>query len=342
MGMIYSFLMEITANPVISSFILLISWIWIKLYLEEWNIHNFSSSYLECIQKKQYWKIFLSSISHKSVFHLLLSIMVLWNCRSIETKYGSFYIFKYSMVLILSEKLLSFFLIYLTITYTFRGNMLLIQMISNSLTMGCSGLCLSWLAYQSIDFTMNIYSRMFLLFGLFSFEPYLAPLIMIFIYLIYLSKHYLFSHLSALITGYLLVSGLLLCLPNLYWSVCFFIDVSLIITSSLLLKDENLANYISNRNTDEHNMNDNNQNNVLNVIDLIDESSRMINNNTLTETTTTLSNNRQVRSLDATNDDHIHERLHHNNSSHSQLISLSEFQRIQEEEDLEQGLLQAN
>jgi hypothetical protein len=105
---------------------------------------------------------------------------------------------------------------------------------------------------------------MFLFFGLIPFDPSIAPLIMLCIYFIFLSKNYFYSHINSILIGYLLVFNILTILPDNYWTVCFFIDLILILLLALLWKHrDNIgsdsSDILNQRNI--HNSHDNNNNN---------------------------------------------------------------------------------
>ena len=54
------------------------------------------------------FRIFSSQFLHNKFLHLLFNVITLWEIRKIEFYYGSFFFFKYSLLLILSEFFLSF------------------------------------------------------------------------------------------------------------------------------------------------------------------------------------------------------------------------------------------
>lgn len=265
MDAFYAVMIEFIECPVITMIIIVMLWIWVKVFINDYNHYNFYNSYYLTIKKKEYWRIYSSSLCHKSFLHLAINIMALWNCRCIEKFNGSIFFFKYSIVIILIQNLFTYVMINFTIIYIFHNNSILKQFISNLNIYGISSLILSWLTYQSINYINNYnQSTMFLFFGLIPFDPSIAPLIMLCIYFIFLSKNYFYSHMNSILIGYLLVFNILTILPDNYWTVCFFIDLILILLLALLWKhrdniSSDSSDILNQRNI--HNSHDNNNNN---------------------------------------------------------------------------------
>jgi len=270
MGAFYAVMIEFKECPVITMIIIVMLWIWVKVFINDYDHYNFYNSYYLTIKKKEYWRIYLSSLCHKSFLHLAINIMALWNCRCIEKFNGSIYFFKYSIVIILIQNIFTYVMINFTIIYIFQNNLILKQFISNLNIYGISSLILSWLTYQSINYINNYnQSTMFLFFGLISFDPSIAPLIMLSIYFIFLSKNFFYSHINSILIGYLLVFNVLTILPDNYWTVCFFIDLILILLLAFLWKhrdnisgdSSDILNQRNINNSHDHNNNHNNNNN---------------------------------------------------------------------------------
>jgi len=270
MGAFYAVMIESIECPVITMIIIVMLWIWVKVFINDYNHYNFYNSYYLTIKKKEYWRIYLSSLCHKSFLHLAINIMALWNCRCIEKFNGSIYFFKYSIVIILIQNIFTYVMINFTIIYIIQNNLILKQFISNLNIYGISSLILSWLTYQSINYINNYnQSTMFLFFGLISLDPSIAPLIMLSIYFIFLSKNFFYSHINSILIGYLLVFNVLTILPDNYWTVCFFIDLILILLLAFLWKhrdnisgdSSDILNQRNINNSHEHNNNHNNNNN---------------------------------------------------------------------------------
>ncbi|KAJ1406444.1 hypothetical protein B484DRAFT_423809, partial [Ochromonadaceae sp. CCMP2298] len=98
MGAVGSVLWQAALCPATSLLLLTLVWVWTKLYLGEWDQRLFTASFTDCVQRKQFWRLLLT----------------VWNCRHVEAHHGSPYFLRYSVVLLLSESLVSFSLIYLS------------------------------------------------------------------------------------------------------------------------------------------------------------------------------------------------------------------------------------
>eukprot|EP01039_Chlorochromonas_danica_P003447 gene3445-3776_t len=98
---------------------------------------------------------------------------------------------------------------------------------------GSSGLILAWMAYSSIDPKAEV----FLFLGIIPLHPALAiiPTICFHYFLGPVSTVY--SNLCGLISGYLLASGVLLCLSGGYWTFCFLANIAILASATLLNED---------------------------------------------------------------------------------------------------------
>jgi len=104
--------------------------------------------------------------------------------------------------------------------------------------MGSSGFILAWLSFASLDYRTGLNSKTFQLFGLFNFNPTIAPVIMVMVYFFCLPRNYAYSNLGGIFSGYLLKLRVLEFLPGWYWSLCFLINIALLTIASILLPRE--------------------------------------------------------------------------------------------------------
>lgn len=152
-----------------------------------------------------------------------------------EKTFGSFFYLRYSLLLIVSEALISFFIIYYArkIADTHPHFSIQFTMMTNFQSFGCSGLALGWLAFLSF-FHGPLTNNHIILFGLFKVSLWYAPLVMIVIYYLCMLKGNLLYNWGGLLSGYLLALGALRLLPDMYWSVCFIADIVFIAIASIV------------------------------------------------------------------------------------------------------------
>ena len=200
------------------------------------------------ICRRQCWRLISAPFVHQSFLHLILNATTIWSCRIVESKYGSLFYLRYSLLLIVSEALISFLIIYYVRTVARVNSQF--QIASHTLTnvqsLGCSGLILGWLAFLSCIHGPLQEGNIIIL-GFFNVSQWYAPLIMILVYHICLLRGNLLYNWAGLCSGYLLGLGLLRILPDFYWSMCFILDVAFIVIASIVavhitgMQDENVA-----------------------------------------------------------------------------------------------------
>lgn len=200
------------------------------------------------ICRRQCWRLISAPFVHQSFLHLILNATTIWSCRIVESTYGSLFYFRYSLLLVVSEALIAFLIIYYVRTVA-RANSQF-QIASHTLTnvqsLGCSGLILGWLAFLSCV-RGPLQEGNIIILGFFNVSQWYAPLIMILVYHICLLRGNLLYNWAGLCSGYLLGLGILRILPDFYWSVCFILDVAFIVIASIVamhitgLQDENAS-----------------------------------------------------------------------------------------------------
>ena len=211
---------QITSSPVTSLTISALVVTWVRLFHSRADPLVYSYCYSDLVTKQQWWKLFTAPFCQPSFLSLLFNAVTLWSMRSIEGAYGSWFVFRYSLLLIALQGLLTTWLIHLIIIYVptpvaFR----------NIATCGFSGIIISWLAYQK--FSSQLVSEQFYLFGLIPLPWDLAPLFIILITPSFLnSKTITLLNVVSLLCGYLLSFGLFEILPDLYWSLCLVLNIA--------------------------------------------------------------------------------------------------------------------
>lgn len=235
MGSVLTVVWQAMVCPVTTLSILLITWTWVKIFLQEWDPRHFTLSYADCIQRKQYWRPLSAAFCHSSFILLLFNASSLWSLRHIELRYGTLFYLRYTVLLCLAECALTFLLVHYTVRLSFTP--VVRQTLSNLGTMGSSGLILAWVAFQSIVFNPNEAGHYFVLLGFVSIHPTVAPLVLVVIYYMFLPHTHALSNLTGLTSGYLLAGGFLQVLPGFYWSLCFLLNVAIVVTVSVIYRE---------------------------------------------------------------------------------------------------------
>jgi membrane associated rhomboid family serine protease len=217
---------EIVCHPVSSASILLLVWVWVKVYVEEWDYRDLCLSFSDCIERQHYWRLLTAPATHRSFLHLLLNLMMIWSCKVAEEFYGSWFVLRYSLVMVLAEALLTFALIHYSVKLG-RGEIMR-HILYNLQSSGCSGVLMGWLAFMSTDHR----ARPILFLGLTPFHPAIAILPSIAANYLFVPMSNVYSNLCGLLSGYFLASGLLQVLPNAYWSACFLFNLLLLYNTS--------------------------------------------------------------------------------------------------------------
>lgn len=222
---------DLIDHPFCTIFILLISWLWVKSIYHEVDIRKYSLSINDCFTNKQYWRIITAPFLHVSFVHLLLDISCIWNLRYVEINYGTWFIVRYSLILCLSETLITYGIMK---TFSrFVDNTVLTEILFKLQYHGSSGLVLGWLAFQSVEVMNEKFDALFLLFGLLSIPSSFAPVILIGLYYLCIPRNNGVANSSGMFAGYLLGVGFLRIMDNTYWTICILFNLFafLLITS---------------------------------------------------------------------------------------------------------------
>jgi membrane associated rhomboid family serine protease len=170
----------------------------------------------------QYYRIFSSPFLHTNFLHLLFNILTLWECRKIEYYQGTFFYFRYSMLLIIFEAFITCLMQYIILTIIGPRLRINVENIRSLEVYGSSGLVCGWIAYIS---TQNFQTSINL-FGFISFHPLVAPVVCTLTSQLLMPKVNAFSSTSGMLSGYAI---LFYPLDTMYWSFCFFLDVFFIL-----------------------------------------------------------------------------------------------------------------
>lgn len=235
-------LKQILKSPVTSLAASALVSTWVKSFHSRTDPTLYTYSYSDLVTRQQWWKLFTAPFCQTTFLSLIFNTITLWGIRSIEVTYGSWFFFRYSLLLIIIEGLLTISVIHLIITYSSSQ-----YPFRNISTGGLSGILISWLAYQQIS--LVAISDPFYLFGILPLPWDLAPLFVIMITPSFLtSKTVIILNIVSLLCGYMLSFGLLAILPDIYWSACFLFNVSVF----LLAKSSHFETFIESLNIDNH------------------------------------------------------------------------------------------
>ena len=64
-------------------------------------------SFADVVLKKQYYRMLSYSLFHAGTVHLYLALTSLWSCRQLEMKYGSVFYLNYTVLLLLSDSMIT-------------------------------------------------------------------------------------------------------------------------------------------------------------------------------------------------------------------------------------------
>jgi membrane associated rhomboid family serine protease len=231
---------DLVIHPFCTVWILLISWVWTRVFYDEFDPKEFALSYSDCIQRKEYWRIFCAPFIHSSFVHLLLNISCLWNLRYLEVNYGTWFLLKYSILLCSLEAMISFSMI--KTGSELINNQTLIQILNSLPSFGSSGLILCWLEFQAVEKMEGRTDSIFLLFGIIPLSPIYVPLVLLSIFYLFIPKISIIYNFCGILCGYFLAVGLLSVLDGYFWTISILMNIIFVVVSSLSSSSNLLQN----------------------------------------------------------------------------------------------------
>lgn len=216
--------------PICTVLIMTMLWLYVNSLYGVIDNKKYALNYKQIIDHMQYWRPFTSFLCHDTFINTLLSVTSIWSLRSLEYAIGSFFYFRYTVILIIADTLMSLYLVqschtisqnsasefYVTFFTTVRNVMLSYN------STGATGVILSWLAYAS--FSTDIPTDFYLL-GILPSGWAIAPIFFILASQLLTPTANSFKLLFCLLSGYALRLGMLQILPDAYWSTCFFFNL---------------------------------------------------------------------------------------------------------------------
>ena len=230
---------DITSSPVTSLTISVLVGTWVQQFHSRIDPAQYSYSYNDLLRKQQWWRVFTAPFCQTSFLSLLFNVITLWGIRSFEVAFGSWFFFRYTLLLMGVQGLLSAWIVHLIITYS--STQIPFRSVS---TEGFYGITLAWLVYQR--FSGAVFSDFFYIFGLVPLPWEYAPVFMIIITSYFLiPKPAIVLNIVGVVSGDLLAFGVIQVLPDLYWSLCFVFNVA----AFILLQSTFLQSFLSSLNS---------------------------------------------------------------------------------------------
>ena len=107
MGALISVINQVSLCPITSLFVCFTVFVWAKCALSSWDAKSLSFSLAHCLLRNQWWRIFTAPSCHMLIYHMLIDVITMWGLRRIEVIEGSYFYFRYTLVLILAEAVVS-------------------------------------------------------------------------------------------------------------------------------------------------------------------------------------------------------------------------------------------
>lgn len=217
---------DILAAPCTSIYAAFSLWIYVKLSIRDYDIKSFQISYADCIIEKAWWRILTAPCANVTFLHLVVNITTAWSIRYIEFFYGSFYVLRYSILMMVFDAVAMLTLFYGVIKIS-GINVTSNHPLRAVSTYSLSSILLGWLGFLSIDFLSKYREIYFFILGVIPIPLSLSPIVVLLLIQCVAPKAHFISHASGLVGGYLLALGVIAVLPDTYWTLCIFFDLLL-------------------------------------------------------------------------------------------------------------------
>lgn len=202
-----------------------------SLLSRNYNSHLYSFHYPSCSPPSpQYHRLITSACCHSSYLHLILDLLFLWDLKLILSLHGLLFFLKYSLFFIFVQKTLLLLSFSLIIAYYPQ-----FQPFLHSIhILGTSGLIFAWYGYLLVTLPFSSApSAIIHLWNILPLHIFYLPMFLILCYQIILPRSTNnIGCFSGLLCGFLLGIGLFDVLPNLYWTICFVINISILLGKS--------------------------------------------------------------------------------------------------------------
>jgi membrane associated rhomboid family serine protease len=198
----------------------------------------------------EYYRILLAPWAHVSVVHLFFNLTTLLSVRIVEKFYGTLFFVKYTILLTACEIGAIIGLTY-AIVKVFRVRLVSAHPLMSLSVMGLTGQLLGWLAFCSVDYTLNRASApasasssastlAFYVFGIIPVPMAFGPIFMMLLAPCFTPRSNTLTQAGGLFAGYLLALGVFKIMPNTYWTIAILGDFALWV-AWMSLKSSNIS-----------------------------------------------------------------------------------------------------
>ena len=222
-------LIQALSAPIFSLIILAVVGLWVHFYTSREDTDRYSFHIKDFITRKQWWRIYTASFCHSSFFHMIFNVTALWGYRGLEHKLGSIFILKYTLLLMAFTKIISAFILYCTARTRISR-----ALFANNTCLGISGEVFGWMAFSVAHGSVPTKDFVYI-FGLLPVPFIVSPMIMIFFVQALAPTLNSFVNLVGIFSGILLGIGVLEVLPDMYWTICFLMNIGILILWSLYI-----------------------------------------------------------------------------------------------------------
>lgn len=205
---------------------LIIIQLFIYLYILNYSIDMTSIAYQYnyVVRDKQYYRIYTSTFTHLSIYHIGFNMYSLWSLRSIELQYTSVTYIIYTLLLINGSMLILTIMSYVLVRLDYRQY-------ADQLSVGYSCVVFGIMSIQSVQYDID---TKFNLFGMIELPYILSPLISLLITQLIIRNASLIGHLAGIVIGYIIGLGVFDVLNNMIGLIVLLISSSLLLIISLV------------------------------------------------------------------------------------------------------------
>jgi len=197
--------------PFTSTFCLICVGVFVYIWQNKLGFEDVGVSYTKCIRRKEYWRIWIASLSHIQFIHLVFNITSMWNLRFLEIVGFRIWI-QITLYLLLFSILLYLLIVSAIIHIANQTNY------GDVHSLGASCIVFGWMTIGCFISPNQQWD----LFGLLSIPLPLAPFGALIFAQILMPQSSFWGHLAGILSGIMLYL-VLFYLPHFYSWVGFFI-----------------------------------------------------------------------------------------------------------------------
>lgn len=199
--MIKSNFVDFEKKPVTSFIFCTCCLVWFIIQSQNLGYHHVGSSHENVVVRKEYWRFFLSQISHIDFFHLAMNMSSLNSIGYVETTrgMGSYFYFRVTLLLMLGSKTLHMGLC------AFMIEVMKKSVYRRTLSVGYSSILFGWMAFLSVRERGQ--RKTIKIFGLLEVPMSYAPFASLISTSIAFPQASFSGHLCGILAGYLIAFG---------------------------------------------------------------------------------------------------------------------------------------